>query len=213
MHILSDKIFFPPANDSNEEGILAIGGDLSSERLLLAYRNGIFPWYSDDEPIIWWCPNPRFVLFPNELIVSKSMNAVIKKQQFSFSINKAFSQVINHCKTITRDGQDGTWISEEIITAYTNLHKLGYAISAEAWENNELVGGLYGIKLGNVFFGESMFSLKPNASKFAFIQFVQHLQNEGVELIDCQIYTTHLESFGAKMISRENFIELLQQLI
>jgi leucyl/phenylalanyl-tRNA---protein transferase len=213
MFLLSNEFYFPPVENADAEGILAIGGDLSTERLLLAYRNGIFPWYSDDEPIMWWCPNPRFVLFPNELIISKSMNAVIKKQQFSFTINKAFNEVIKHCKTITRDGQDGTWISEEIITAYTNLHILGYAISAEAWKNNELVGGLYGIKMGNVFFGESMFSLKPNASKFSFIQFVQHLQKEGVQLIDCQIYTQHLESLGARMITRDEFTKQLEKLL
>ena len=211
MFLLSNELYFPPVTEADEEGILAIGGDLSTQRLLLAYRKGIFPWYSDDEPIIWWCPNPRFVLFPDEIKISKSMRAVIKKQTYSFTINNCFNNVIKNCKTINREGQSGTWISEEVIDAYTNLHNLGYALSAETWKNNKLVGGLYGVKMGNIFFGESMFSLSPNASKFAFIQLVKHLKNEGVKLIDCQVYTTHLESLGAKMIDRNDFMRLLEQ--
>ena len=211
MFLLSNELYFPPVTEADEEGILAIGGDLSTQRLLLAYRKGIFPWYSDDEPIIWWCPNPRFVLFPDEIKISKSMRAVIKKQTYSFTINNCFNNVIKNCKTINREGQSGTWISEEVIDAYTNLHNLGYALSAETWKNNKLVGGLYGVKMGNIFFGESMFSLSPNASKFAFIQLVQHLKNEGVKLIDCQVYTNHLESLGAKMIDRNDFMRLLEQ--
>ena len=211
MFLLSNELYFPPVTEADEEGILAIGGDLSTQRLLLAYRNGIFPWYTDDEPIIWWCPNPRFVLFPDEIKISKSMRAVIKKQTYSFTINNCFNNVIKNCKTINREGQSGTWISKEVIDAYTNLHNLGYALSAETWKNNKLVGGLYGVKMGNIFFGESMFSLSPNASKFAFIQLVQHLKNEGVKLIDCQVYTNHLESLGAKMIDRNDFMRLLEQ--
>ena len=211
MFLLSNELYFPPVTEADEEGILAIGGDLSTQRLILAYRNGIFPWYTDDEPIIWWCPNPRFVLFPDEIKISKSMRAVIKKQTYSFTINNCFNNVIKNCKTINREGQSGTWISEEVIDAYTNLHNLGYALSAETWKNNKLVGGLYGVKMGNIFFGESMFSLSPNASKFAFIQLVKHLKNEGVKLIDCQVYTTHLESLGAKMIDRNDFMRLLEQ--
>jgi leucyl/phenylalanyl-tRNA--protein transferase len=211
MFLLSNELYFPPVNEADEEGILAIGGDLSTQRLILAYRNGIFPWYTDDEPIIWWCPNPRFVLFPDEIKISKSMRAVVKKQTYSFTINNCFNNVIKNCKTINREGQSGTWISEEVIDAYTNLHNLGYALSAETWKNNKLVGGLYGVKMGNIFFGESMFSLSPNASKFAFIQLVQHLKNEGVKLIDCQVYTNHLESLGAKMIDRNDFMRLLEQ--
>ena len=211
MFLLSNELYFPPVTEADEEGILAIGGDLSTQRLILAYRNGIFPWYTDDEPIIWWCPNPRFVLFPDEIKISKSMRAVIKKQTYSFTINNCFNNVIKNCKTINREGQSGTWISEEVIDAYTNLHNLGYAISAETWKNNKLVGGLYGVKMGNIFFGESMFSLSPNASKVAFIQLVQHLKNEGVKLIDCQVYTNHLESLGAKMIDRNDFMRLLEQ--
>ena len=211
MFLLSNELYFPPVTEADEEGILAIGGDLSTQRLILAYRNGIFPWYTDDEPIIWWCPNPRFVLFPDEIKISKSMRAVIKKQTYSFTINNCFNNVIKNCKTINREGQSGTWISEEVIDAYTNLHNLGYALSAETWKNNKLVGGLYGVKMGNIFFGESMFSLSPNASKFAFIQLVKHLKNEGVKLIDCQVYTNHLESLGAKMIDRNDFMRLLEQ--
>ena len=211
MFLLSNELYFPPVTEADEEGILAIGGDLSTQRLLLAYRNGIFPWYTDDEPIIWWCPNPRFVLFPDEIKISKSMRAVIKKQTYSFTINNCFNNVIKNCKTINREGQSDTWISEEVIDAYTNLHNLGYALSAETWKNNKLVGGLYGVKMGNIFFGESMFSLSPNASKFAFIQLVQYLKNEGVKLIDCQVYTNHLESLGAKMIDRNDFMRLLEQ--
>jgi len=211
MFLLSNELYFPPVTEADEEGILAIGGDLSTQRLILAYRNGIFPWYTDDEPIIWWCPNPRFVLFPDEIKISKSMRAVVKKQTYSFTINNCFNNVIKNCKTINREGQSGTWISEEIIDAYTNLHNLGYALSAETWKNNKLIGGFYGVKMGNIFFGESMFSLSPNASKFAFIQLVQHLKNEGVKLIDCQVYTNHLESLGAKMIDRNDFMRLLEQ--
>ena len=211
MFLLSNELYFPPVTEADEEGILAIGGDLSTQRLILAYRNGIFPWYTDDEPIIWWCPNPRFVLFPDEIKISKSMRAVVKKQTYSFTINNCFNNVIKNCKTINREGQSGTWISEEVIDAYTNLHNLGYALSAETWKNNKLVGGLYGVKMGNIFFGESMFSLSPNASKFAFIQLVKHLKNEGVKLIDCQVYTNHLESLGAKMIDRNDFMRLLEQ--
>jgi leucyl/phenylalanyl-tRNA--protein transferase len=211
MHILSDKLYFPPLQEADEDGLLAIGGDLSTERLLLAYSSGIFPWYSDDEPILWWSPNPRFVLFPNELKISKSMKSVLNKQAFTFTINNHFENVLQHCKTVARQGQDGTWITEEILHAYNKLHQLGYAISAEAWQNNKLIGGLYGIKLGNVFFGESMFSLLPNASKFAFIKLVQHLQKQGVVLIDCQIYTEHLESLGARMIERGYFLEIIEK--
>ena len=211
MFLLSNELYFPPVTEADVEGILAIGGDLSTQRLLLAYRKGIFPRYTDDEPKIWWCPNPRFVLFPDEIKISKSMRAVIKKQTYSFTINNCFNNVIKNCKTINREGQSGTWISEEVIDAYTNLHNLGYALSAETWKNNKLVGGLYGVKMGNIFFGESMFSLSPNASKFAFIQLVKHLKNEGVKLIDCQVYTTHLESLGAKMIDRNDFMRLLEQ--
>ena len=209
---LNNQLIFPPVHLSEPDGLLAFGGDLSTERLLLAYRNGIFPWY-EGEHILWWSPDPRFVLFPDELKVSKSMQQLIKKNAFEFTVNKAFTEVINSCKTISRRGQESTWITEEIKNAYTNLHKLGYAYSAETWSNNELVGGLYGIRLGKVFFGESMFSKVPNASKFAFIKYVHTLQLEDVKIIDCQVYTEHLESLGARMIEREKFIELLKEYI
>jgi leucyl/phenylalanyl-tRNA--protein transferase len=210
MFILTDNLAFPPIESADESGFLAIGGDLSAERLLLAYRSGIFPWYSEEDPICWWSPDPRFVLFPGELKVSKSMQQVIKKKQFEFSTNKAFEAVISNCKNVYRPGQGGTWISEEMKTAYINLHQLGYAHSAEAWQGGELVGGLYGIRLGKLFFGESMFSLQSNASKFAFINYVQQLQQENVQLIDCQLHTPHLESLGARMIAREDFKRFLQ---
>lgn len=211
MYILGKEISFPPVEAADENGIVAIGGDLSTERLLLAYRSGIFPWYNEDEPIIWWCPDPRFVLFPDDLKISKSMQAVLRNGKFRFTINRAFAQVIQNCKTIERNGQDGTWITAAVQKAYTELHTLGFAHSAEAWMNGELVGGLYGIRMGNVFFGESMFSKQSNASKFAFINYVQQLQKEGVALIDCQVYTEHLESLGAGMIGREEFIGLLNK--
>lgn len=210
MIILNDKLHFPPVHTADEEGVLAIGGDLTAERLLLAYRSGIFPWYNEDQPIIWWSPDPRFVLFPVELIVSNSMKKIFKQHTFQFTIDKAFTQVIQNCKAIERKEQDGTWITPAVEHAYTQLHLQGYAHSAEAWQDGELVGGLYGIRLGNIFFGESMFSKVSNASKFAFISYINQLQKEGVILIDCQVYTKHLESLGAVMISRKDFIKILK---
>ena len=187
-----------------------MGGDLRPERLLNAYRHGIFPWY-ENNPILWWCPDPRFVLFPDEIRISKSMNTEFRKNRFRFSINEAFSAVIQNCQLTKREGQNSTWITPEVLKAYNSVHSLGYAHSAEAWLGDKLVGGLYGIRLGNVFFGESMFSHESNASKFAFISYVQQLKTEGVQLIDCQVYTAHLESLGARMISRKEFIQLLDK--
>jgi leucyl/phenylalanyl-tRNA---protein transferase len=210
MHVLSDKIFFPPLEAADEEGLLAIGGDLSEKRLLLAYESGIFPWY-DGDVILWWSPNPRFVLFPAELRISKSMKQVLKGTTFQFTVNKAFDRVIHQCKIKERTGQDGTWITDEMEKAYIQLHQKGKAISAEVWHNEDLVGGLYGVKQGNVFCGESMFALKSNASKYAFIKLVQQMEKDGIELIDCQVYTEHLESLGAKMISRESYIQYLKK--
>jgi leucyl/phenylalanyl-tRNA--protein transferase len=212
MFLIGKELVFPPVDQADEEGLLAIGGDLSPERLLLAYKSGIFPWYNEDEPICWWSPDPRFVLYPDKLKVSKSMQTVLNNGTFRFTINRAFEEVIKNCKSVTRKDQDGTWISPEVQEAYTHLHTLGYAHSAETWQNGELVGGLYGIRLGKIFFGESMFSKASNASKFAFIHYVKQLQKESVELIDCQIYTDHLKSLGATMIDRVHFIGLLQQL-
>jgi leucyl/phenylalanyl-tRNA--protein transferase len=211
MFFLNNDLIFPPVEMADEDGLLAIGGDLSTERLLRAYRSGIFPWYNEGEPIVWWSPNPRFVLFPEKLRVTKSMQTVINNGKMRFTINRAFSQVIQNCKTAYRKDQEGTWISPAMQEAYTQLHLLGHAHSAEAWQNGELVGGLYGIRIGNAFFGESMFSKVSNASKFAFIKFVHQLQREKVALIDCQVYTAHLESLGAKLIDRKKFIELLEE--
>ncbi len=206
-------MIFPPIEEANEEGVLAIGGDLSPERLILAYKSGIFPWYNEDEPIVWWSPDPRFVLFPEELKVSKSMQTVLRNGKLRFTIDRAFTQVIQNCKNIHRKTQEGTLIQNDTVDAYTKIHELGYAHSAEAWMNGELVGGLYGIRIGNVFFGESMFSKVSNASKFAFINYVRHLQKENVVLIDCQVYTPHLKSLGAKMIKRKDFIDLLHSIV
>lgn len=209
---LDKELVFPPVHLAEPDGLLAIGGDLSTERLLLAYRNGIFPWYEGDH-ILWWCPDPRFVLLPSELKVSKSMAQLLKRQTFEFTINKAFPEVIGNCKTISRRGQNGTWITEEIREAYTRLHRQGIAHSAEVWSNGEMAGGLYGIRMGNMFFGESMFSKVSNASKYAFISYVQQLMTENVQLIDCQVYTEHLESLGARMMSRQVFLQMLKKLI
>ena len=209
---LEQELIFPPVSLAEPDGLLAVGGDLSIERLLLAYQSGIFPWY-EGKHILWWCPDPRFVLFPEELKVSKSMRQLIRRESFVFTINKAFDQVIANCKTIARRGQDGTWITDEVKAAYGRLHRDGYAHSAEAWLNGELVGGLYGVRLGRVFFGESMFSKASNASKYAFICYIEQLRREGVELIDCQVYTPHLESLGARMIPRAEFIQYLNVLV
>jgi leucyl/phenylalanyl-tRNA--protein transferase len=209
LHLLDEKLWFPPVQEALEDGLLAIGGDLSIERLLLAYRKGIFPWYDGDIPL-WWCPNPRFVLFPEELKISKSMKPLLNRGAFKFTTNTAFYKVIHACKETERQGQDGTWITEEVERAYNKLHEAGYAHSAEAWLGDELAGGLYGIRMGNMFFGESMFSHVSNASKYAFIKWVKVLQKQGVQLIDCQVYTEHLESLGARMIEREEFLQYLK---
>lgn len=212
LHVLDNHLWFPPVGDALEDGLLAMGGDLAPERLLLAYSNGIFPWFDGTVPL-WWCPNPRFVLLPNELKVSKSMAQLLKRKTFQFTVNNAFDQVIHHCKTNDRKGQDGTWITNEVEAGYKQLHKLGYAHSAEVWQDGTLVGGLYGIRLGKVFFGESMFSLVSNASKYAFISYVNELRSEGVALIDCQVYTEHLETLGARMIERSEFMDMLKELL
>ncbi|MDA3613444.1 leucyl/phenylalanyl-tRNA--protein transferase [Polluticaenibacter yanchengensis] len=208
-YVLSEKLYFPPVEKADDEGLLCVGGDLKPERLLLAYRSGIFPWYNDDVPL-WWCPDPRFVLFPHELKISKSMRPLLNGTKYEFRYNTSFREVITACKTTTRKDEAGTWINEDIIEAYCRLHQMGKAVSFECWENHVLIGGLYGVRTGNVFFGESMFSHKTNASKFAFIKAVQQLINEGVVLIDCQIHSSHLESLGAGFISRQDFIEILK---
>ncbi len=206
---LDKELIFPPVHLAEADGLLAVGGDLSAKRLLLAYRSGIFPWY-EGEHILWWCPDPRFVLFPEELKISKSMRQLLKKDAFDFTINRAFSQVIGNCKTIARREQASTWITNEVKEAFIHLHQLGFAHSAEVWHDGELAGGLYGVRLGNIFFGESMFSKESNASKYAFIKYVEFLKTENVVMVDCQVYTEHLESLGARMIPREEFIQLVE---
>jgi leucyl/phenylalanyl-tRNA---protein transferase len=207
-----DQFHFPPLYKADEDGLLLVGGSVTPERVLEAYSKGIFPWYNEDDVPLWWSPDPRFVLFPEELHISRSMHKVLAKKTFEFRINTAFEQVITACASVPREGQNGTWITTRMKEVYTELHRRGFAYSAEAWLNKELAGGVYGILLGNVFFGESMFSYKTNASKFAFVQWVQFLQQNGVRLIDCQVYTPHVESLGAKLIPRAGFVTLLQQL-
>jgi len=209
---LDNTLWFPNVAEAEEDGLLAVGGDLSSERIAVAYRNGIFPWYDEESPILWWAPDPRFVLFPQDLKISKSMRQVINNGKFTFRMNTAFGEVIRNCGTVKRGENEGTWINDDIIAGFSALHATGMAISAETWQDGKLVGGLYGIRMGRVFYGESMFSLVSNASKFAFIRLVQHLQIEyKLAIIDCQIYSNHLESLGARMIPRRYFMELLHE--
>lgn len=209
---LSSQLEFPNPSQAVADGLLAYGGDLSVERLLLAYQNGIFPWYSKEDPILWWSPDPRMVLFPEELKVSKSMKQLLKKEAFQITLNHDFEAVIEACSLIRREGQYGTWITPEMKQAYRALHKKGHAHSVEVWQENQLVGGLYGIWLKDkhIFCGESMFSKLSNASKYGFIFWVEELQKSGVKLIDCQVYTQHLESLGAREISREAFLSFLR---
>ena len=209
MYFLLKELFFPDVSEADKSGILAVGGDLSPERLMLAYRSGIFPWFDSDEPILWWSPQQRMVLFPDELVISKSMRSILRKEVFTVTFNKDFRAVISNCSQISRNGQQGTWISEEMIEAYVKLHHLGHAKSVEVWQNNELVGGLYGIDLGTVFCGESMFSKVSNTSKVAFITLVENLKIRKYKLIDCQVHNDHLESLGAREIPRAEFINIL----
>ena len=204
---LSDTIAFPPYEFTSKEGIIALGGDLSEQRLIHAYKNGIFPWYSQGDPIIWYCPFERMVLFPDDLKVSKSMKKIIKKKEYIITENKAFAQVIYNCKSIDRKDDLGTWITNDMEQAYINLHKKGIAKSVEVWKDAELVGGLYGLEINGIFCGESMFSKVSNASKLAFIHLVK---NKKYQLIDCQVYTDHLASLGAKEIDRTAFLEILK---
>lgn len=206
---------FPPLRDALTEpnGLIAIGGDLSSQRLLDAYQHGIFPWYSDGEPILWWSPHPRMVLFPDELNVSRSLSKVLNKQLFDIRINTAFRDVITACSKTARPEQSGTWISPEMIEAYCQLHTLGYAISVESWQNDVLVGGCYGVKINRMFFGESMFHHVSDASKVAFVHLVRYLQSHQVGMIDCQMKTPLLTSFGGREIPRAQFEKHLSQLI
>ncbi len=207
---LTDDLYFPPVSEAEEDGLVAIGGDLSPERLMLAYHSGIFPWYNDDEPIMWYSPNPRFVLLPDKLYVSRSMRSVLRKEEFKVTYNEDFNGVINSCKKMQRIGQDGTWITDDMVEAYIRLHQLGYAQSVKVWKENELVGGMYGIHLGSVYCGESMFSTVSNASKVALIMFIQKFKEEGGQLYDCQAYTDHMASMGAELIDRNEFLEYLK---
>ncbi|NQX86571.1 MAG: leucyl/phenylalanyl-tRNA--protein transferase [Flavobacteriaceae bacterium] len=207
MHIITDKIEFPHLDSATQDGLLAIGGDLSVERLLLAYKIGVFPWFEIDQPLLWWAPDPRFVLYPEDLKVSKSMRQLFRKHTFRVSYNQAFEKVIQKCAIISRKDQEGTWITQHMIEAYCRLHELGFAKSVEVWKDDQLVGGLYGVDLNNgVFCGESMFAQVSNASKYGFISFVQQSK---YKLIDCQMRTKHLESLGGKHISRARFVKLL----
>lgn len=205
MKYLSLNMPFPDVSKASQDGLLAIGGDLSINRLIDAYKRGIFPWFSEGEPILWWSPDPRFVLFPEKLKVSKSMKQLLRNCDYTVTVNKAFIEVIAECSKIKREGQTGTWITNDMIEAYIKLHELGYAKSVEVWKNDILVAGLYGVDLNNgVFCGESMFSKESNASKVGFITFVQ---NTNYKLIDCQVYTQHLESLGAEDIFRDAFLK------
>lgn len=207
---LSKEIIFPNPDLAEDDGLLAVGGDLSFERLLLAYCNGIFPWYSDDEPILWWCPKPRFIIKPNEVNISKSMKRIINKGKFKVTFDNDFKGVIKNCKEL-RENKEGTWITDEMMDAYIDLHKKGFASSVEVYNNEKLVGGLYGVKIGRCFFGESMFSIESNASKVALISICKKLEKEGFIFLDCQMHTNHLESMGGKFVDWEEFKLMLKE--
>lgn len=209
VYLLNESPIMPDPGQADAEGLVAIGGDLSPERLINAYKAGIFPWYEEGSAILWWSPDPRLVLFPEELKVSKSMRRLLSKKAFNVTFNQSFSEVIAQCKTVARTDQHGTWITNDMEMAYINLHHQGIAHSVEIWEENRLVGGIYGIRIGAIYFGESMFTKVSNASKYGFIKLVRKLQSEGVELIDCQVKTNHLISLGATEIKRDVFLNLL----
>lgn len=211
LYLLTDEIVFPPPEFSLDDGLLAIGGDLREERLLLAYQMGIFPWYSQGDPILWWSPNPRLVLYPDELRISKSLRKVISKNVFQLTMDTAFEQVMRACAQVPRPNQDGTWILDEMLEAYSKLHHAGYAHSVEAWRDGVLAGGLYGISLGRCFFGESMFARQSNASKVALYALVEHVKPLGFDLIDCQITTGHLLRLGAREIPKSQFLAKLKR--
>lgn len=210
MYLSTDRLEFPSVENADSEGLLAVGGDLSSERLILAYRNGIFPWFNIDSPILWWSPDPRMVLYPHKIKISKSMRKVLRSDQFHLTKNTCFEAVITQCSNIKRAGQKGTWITQDMKNAYIALHEKSHAVSYEVWESDQLVGGLYGIDLGHVFCGESMFSKTNNASKFAFIRLALELEHQSYSLIDCQVHNNHLASLGAEEISRGKFIQVLK---
>ncbi|MEM6843042.1 MAG: leucyl/phenylalanyl-tRNA--protein transferase [Bacteroidota bacterium] len=209
LYWLTNELVFPPVELAEDWGGLALGGDLSPERLLLAYQSGIFPWYEDGQPIIWHAPDPRFVLFPHKLHIPRSLRPLLNQKKFTITYDTAFRKVIRQCQRVKRPDQPGTWITEEMLEAYCKLHELGYAHSVEAWQQDKLVGGLYGISLGKVFFGESMFSLVNNASKAAFVTHVLDLAKQDFLLVDCQVATPHLQRFGAEDIPRSQYMQLL----
>ncbi len=211
VYLLSDDLIFPSPKLAPQEGLLAVGGDLSQKRLLLAYRMGIFPWYSENEPIMWWSPDPRLVLYPSELKISKSLQKTIKKQLFQVTVDQAFESVIKACAQSRTRMQEGTWIVDDMVAAYCKLHESGLAHSVEAWQDGRLAGGLYGVSLGRCFFGESMFTRISNASKVAFVALVEHLKALDFKLIDCQVSTAHLLSFGAREIPRTRFLSELEK--
>ena len=209
MHQLSSEHIFPSALSANNDGIVAIGGDLDPKRILNAYKQGIFPWFESDDYLVWWSPDPRMVLFPEKLRISKSTKKILKDANFKVTFNQSFDEVVDCCAKVKRFGQNGTWITEGLKKAYNLLHKEGHAFSVEVWKDFELVGGLYGIDLGDVFCGESMFSKENNASKIGFIHLIKELTKNGYKLIDCQVPSAHLKSLGAEEISREQFLNFL----
>ena len=211
MYLLNHQLYFPPVDLASPEGVLAIGGDLSAERLMLAYNSGIFPWFEDDQPIIWWSPDPRMVLFFEDLVISKSMRNVLNRCIFKVTFNQNFREVISNCQVAKRSGQNGTWITDDMLEAYCKLHELGFAKSVEVWQDENLVGGLYGIDLDSVFCGESMFSKVSNASKVGFIALANDLKSRNYTLLDCQVYNEHLESLGCREIPREDFVRMLEK--
>jgi len=208
---LSEEPVFPPAELADKDGLLAVGGDLSPQRLLNAYASGIFPWYSSGQPILWWSPDPRMVLFPDNFRRHKNLRRLIDKKKFSHTFDNEFEQVIDYCSAVKRENQKGTWITEEMKEAYINLHNAGYAHSVETYYDGRLCGGLYGVSIGSMFFGESMFHLKTDASKVALWHLVDFCKNNGIRVIDVQQNTSHLKSMGAELISRKNFLTLLEQ--
>ena len=209
MYRLTDALLFPSPEQASDEGIVAVGGDLKPERVMLAYRKGIFPWFESDDFLLWWSPDPRMVLFPDQVKISKSMRAVLRKKQFEVTFNKAFDVVVEACAKVKRFGQNGTWITPGLMEVYSTLHTQGHAHSVEVWEEGVLVGGLYGIDLGTVFCGESMFSKANNASKVALISLAKELKKNNYKLIDCQVPTQHLASMGAESIPRSEFLTYL----
>ncbi|HLA56149.1 MAG TPA: leucyl/phenylalanyl-tRNA--protein transferase [Flavobacterium sp.] len=210
-YLVTEALFFPPVDEADESGILAIGGDLSPARLMLAYNSGIFPWFDECDPILWWSPPQRMVVFPQEFVVSKSMRNILNRNIFRVTFNENFREVISNCKKIKRPGQTGTWLSNDMLEAYCRLNEMGIAKSVEIWQGNRLAGGLYGIDLGHIFCGESMFSKVSNASKVAFVALVEQLKTENYKLLDCQVYNEHLESLGAREIPRADFITVLKE--